>query len=155
MRRLVIPLAILLMAGMLALSFAVDCANLTIQSRKNVEQVDEELRKHEDRLIQALEGWANPPADIRPAIDAYRQAIDWQERHSAYLDLVAAVTRGLATHPPLPTVADTARGAINRRLVAEKSLQGSFDEHRRWLQSTRGKVGDKVLRWWASSGTKG
>ncbi len=148
MRRLVIPLAILLMAGMLTVSFAIDCANLTLQSGKVVEQVDEELRKHEERLIHALEGWANPPADMRPAIDAYRQTTDWRERHSAYLDLVAAVTRGLATHPPLPAVADTAQGAINRREVAQKSLQGIFDEHRRWLLTTRGKVGERFLCWW-------
>jgi hypothetical protein len=154
MRRLIIPLAILLMAGLLAVSFAVDCANLTAQSGQSIEQGDAELRKHEERLIQALEGWANPPAEIRTSIDVYRQSPDWQERHSNYFDLVGAVTRGLATDPPLPAVADGAKGAINRREVAEKNLEEIFDHHRRWLATTRGKVGQMVLNWWKGSRKK-
>jgi predicted HD phosphohydrolase len=138
------------MAALIAAAFAYDCVRLATQSRARVELADQELAKHEQRLVKLLADSADQSPALRQAIAAYRDAADPSARHAAYDQLVAAVHKTAestadATNPLARTFTADLAGAINRREIAEPPYDAEVAVYREYLAGTRGAV----ARWFS------
>ncbi|MBX7166158.1 MAG: hypothetical protein K1X74_07395 [Pirellulales bacterium] len=150
MSRLIVLAGIVGMIALVAAAFCWDCVRLESGYRRFAARADEQVAKHEQRLIAAVEGWPNLPADVVAALAAYRAAADSAERREAFAALAIATDKSLlatldATNPAARRVIDEVHGAINRRNVVLKEIGGSLEEHARWSESFRSSVARMFL----------
>lgn len=145
MKKLVIPLAILMMLLLLGAAVAWDSVRYAAAGRHRVALVDEELQKHEARLLKLLAGHAQTSPDVQSAIAAYQGGGSPETRHAAYEQLVASFRKTMSnaidpTNPLDRKFMDDIAGAINRREMAEKQYDDESAAYQRFLSSFRGSV---------------
>lgn len=157
MKKLVLPVALLVMACFIGLVMVVDCIRLAGDMRDRVDLADQELAKHESRLVKVLEGSPDQSPEVAAALKDYAAAWDLKARHAAYDKLVAAYQstmsgKGDPTNPAGRKFMDDANGAINRREVAEKQFDAEWQEYEGFMNSRRGRVASKFASFDAVSG---
>lgn len=151
MKKLILPVAILVMAAVVLGAFALDSTRMAADSRHRAELADGELRKHEERLVTLLAGSDKRSPEVDAAITAYRAAEVLPARHAAYTQLVVAFRQTMSssidpTNPLDRKFMDDIAGAINRREIAEKPFQDEWKAYEEFLSSLRGRV----ARWFSS-----
>jgi hypothetical protein len=143
--RTLVAAAVAAMVALIAAAFAVDCVRLAAQARGRVDLADQELAKHEQRLVKLLTGAASISPEVERAIAAYQAATDLPARHAAYDALVAAFRQTMETKID-PTNAldrkfmDDVAGAINRREIAETPYDDEISAYQEYLRGPRGAV---------------
>jgi hypothetical protein len=151
MKRLIVPLVLLAMGGVLAVAVAVDCARLAADYQYRVGLADAELRKHEQRFVGLVDGRSGKSAAITADIGEFRSAGDPAARHAAYERLVTSFRQSAlefdATNPVDRKFMDETTGAMNRRDVAEKPYDEEWAAYQRFLGTWRGGV----ARWFSSN----
>ena len=145
MKRLVVPAVLLAMALIVGGAMVWDCARLERDAKERLGLADAELRKHEERLVSLLAGSADVSPEVQAAIAARRDAGNVQERHAAYVELVASYRRTMSmeadpTNPIDRRFMDEIAGALNRREVAEAPYEAELAEHRRFSNDFCGRV---------------
>jgi hypothetical protein len=145
MKRLIIPAALLAMALFVGAAAVVDCVRLARDARDRVDLADQELAKHEARLVKVIEGSAAQSPEVAEALDEHAAAWDPNVRHAAYDKLVVAYQSTMAgkldpTNPANRKFMDDANGAINRREIAEKQFDAEWQEYEQFMNSRRGRV---------------
>jgi hypothetical protein len=126
----------------IAAAFALDCVQLAKQACYRIGLADQELVKHEQRLVKVLNGSAESTPEVHEAITAYEASADPPARHAAYDQLVAAFrqTMGTAADPTNPLdrkFMDDAAGAINRRELAEPAYDAEMSTYRAYMSGVR------------------
>lgn len=145
MKKFIIPVALLAMAVFVGVAMVVDCVRLAGDARDRVELADQELAKHESRLVKVLEGSPDQSPEVAAALNSYSSAWDRTARHAAYDKLVTAYQstmsgQGDPTNPASRKFMDDANGAINRREVAEKQFNAEWQAYEQFMNSRRGRV---------------
>lgn len=145
MKKYIIPVALLAMACFIGAAMVVDCVRLAGDERDRVDLADQELAKHESRLVKVLEGSPDQSPEVATAIKEYAAAWELKARHAAYDKLVAAYQgtmagKGDPTNPASRKFMDDANGAINRREIAEKQFDAEWHVYQEFLNSRRGRV---------------
>jgi len=149
-KRVLVAVAAFGMLALIAAAFALDCVRLAEQARLRVDLADQELIKHEERLIKLLAGSSEVSSEVRRAIDAYRAADTSPERHAAYDQLLADFRQTMNdTVDPTNTLdrkfMDDIAGAINRREIALAPYDVEMTAYQAYLGGTRGGV----ARWFS------
>ncbi|MGD9723713.1 MAG: hypothetical protein AB7O59_04825 [Pirellulales bacterium] len=152
MRRLILPLAMLAMGGLLFAAMAWDCVRLAADARQRVAAADEEMQKHETRLVKLLSTSPRRSAEVQTAIETYQAAGDPQTRHGAYEQLVASFRQSMsaeidATNPLDRKFMDDVAGALNRREIAERQYDDEWARYQAFLGGVRGGL----ARWFSSA----
>jgi hypothetical protein len=153
-KRYLIVGAAIAMLAVIAAAFALDCVRLEAQARRRVELADQELIKHEERLVKLLAGSAELSPEVQSAVAAYRAPTTPTARHAAYDQLLVAFRKSMKDAVD-PTNAldrkfmDDVAGAINRREIAEAPFDAEVAEYQRYLNGPRGAV----ARWLSSQNT--
>lgn len=150
MKKLVVPIAILLMAGLIAGAVALDCVRIAADARRRVELADDEVAKHEQHLVQLLKGSNKRSPEVEAAIKAYQRAAEPHARHAAYEQLVAGFRQTMSTsvdptNPLDRRFMDDIAGAINRREIAEQPYDEESAAYQAFWQSRRGSI----ARWFS------
>jgi hypothetical protein len=148
MKKLVIPAGLLAMAALIGIAYAWDCVRLANDARERVELADQEVQKHEQRLVKTLEGFADRTPEVDAALAKYSETWDIEPRHDAYDQLVAAFQKTMAgevdaDNPLNRKFMDDASGAINRRQVALKAFEAEWSAYQVFLNSGRGRVAQR------------
>lgn len=144
MRSLVVAGALAMLA-LIAAAFVFDCHRLALQARVRVELADQELLKHEKRLVKVLTGSPTLSPEVQHALAAYNPTAAQPQRHAAYEKIVAALrqsVRGDAA-PAAPLARkfmDDVAGAINRRETAEPAYDAEIAAYHDYMSGTRGAV---------------
>lgn len=144
-KQLILPLALLAMAAFIGAAMAWDCVRLANNARERVELADQELAKHEQRLVKILSGSAERSPEVYAALENYSAAWDLKPRHEAYDKLVATFQQTMAgkvdsTNPLERKFMDDIAGAINRREIAEREFDVEWQAYQEFLNSRRGAV---------------
>jgi hypothetical protein len=150
MKKLVLPLAILAMVGLLLGGVALDSGRMAAEARHRVDLADAELRKHEERLIKLLAGSKALSPEVRSAIAAYQGVDSLTARHAAFEELVVSFRQSMSTsvdptNPLDRKFMDDMAGAINRREIAEKPFDKEWADYDTFLDSSRGRI----ARWFS------
>ena len=145
MKRLVLPLAVLVMIGAIGAAFALDCVRLASDARGRVQLADEEMHKHELRLVALLRGSARLSPEVQTVVTAYQAAHNPRARREAYEQLVAQFRQTMSdkvdpTNPLDRKFMDDIAGAINRREVAQKQYDDEFAAYKSFDDGLRGGV---------------
>ena len=145
MKKLIIPLAIVVMLALLGAAVAWDCIRLAADAHHRVLLADGEMIKQEIRLVNLLAGSAKTTPEVQSAIANLKVIRDRQSRMEAYDLLVASIrktTSGIAdpTNPLDRKFMDDIAGAINRREMAERQYDDELSAYRDFLRSWRGSV---------------
>ena len=151
MKKMVLPLAVLAMAGLLLAAMAWDCVGLAADARRRVALADEEMQKHEVRLVKLLTGYPRRSPGVQAAIDAYLVTDGSQARHDAYERVVASFRQSMSgavdpTNPLDRKFMDDVAGAMNRREIAERQYGDEFAAYQAFLGGVRGGM----ARWFSS-----
>jgi Asp-tRNA(Asn)/Glu-tRNA(Gln) amidotransferase A subunit family amidase len=150
MRRAILPLVVLVMIAVIAAAFVLDCVRLATDSRHDVALADDEMHKHEDRLVKVLAASPKASPEVKAAIDKFHSADSPRVRHAAYEELVARFRNTMTdaidpTNPLDRKFMDDIAGAINRREVAEKQYDEEFAIYKAFDDSFRGNVARRFL----------
>jgi hypothetical protein len=143
MKKLIVPGALIGMAALIGVAMIVDCVRLANTSQHRVELADQELQKHEQRLVKTLQGFPERTPEVEAAFAAYEAAN--RMRHAEYEKLVASFQQTMAgkmdaTNPLNRKLMDDVTGAINRRRIAEKSYDEEMRGYQEFLNSWRGRA---------------
>jgi hypothetical protein len=144
MKKLVLPLGLLVMALVLGAAVAIDCMRLASDARHRVQLADDEMKKHETRLVKLVAGNSKVSPMVEAEVGAYEGAGSTDDRHSYYDSLVASFRKASPaidpTNPLERKFMDDIAGAINRREIAEKQYDEEAAVYQNFLQSWRGKL---------------
>jgi hypothetical protein len=145
MSKRLIGLAVAVMIVLLSLAVVWDSLRIAADKQQRVAMADDELRKHEHRLVTLLDGSSELTPDVQRAIANYGNAENRQQRHIAYETLVAALRRTMTSAiDPTNTLdrqlMDDLAGAINRRQIAEDSYDKESRDYRQFLGGLRGRL---------------
>lgn len=145
-KKLIVPGALIGMAALIFVAIIVDCVRLANDARHRVELADQELLKHEQRLVTVLKGAPERSSEVQAAIERHESASEILARHEAYQQLVTAFQSTMAdkldaTNPLSRKFMDDAAGAINRRQVAEKAYDEELRAYKEFMNSWRGQLG--------------
>jgi hypothetical protein len=145
MKKLILPVALLAMAAFIGVAMVVDCVRLAGDAWDRVDLADQELAKHETRLVKVLAGVPDQSPEVAAAIKDYAAAWDLKARHAAYDKIVVAYQstmagKGDASNPASRKFMDDANGAINRREIAEKQFDAEWQAYQQFANSRRGRV---------------
>jgi hypothetical protein len=145
MNKIIIAGALLAMAALIGGAFVADCMRIAGDAHERVELADQELAKHEARLVKTLEGFNERTTEVDAALKEYAEAWDLKPRHAAYEKLVASFQQTMSskidpTNPLQRKFMDDVAGAINRREIAEKQFDAEWTAYREFMNSRRGEV---------------
>ena len=145
MKKLIVPLAVVGMLMLLAAAVAWDCVRLAADARYRVSLADQEMQKHERRLVKLLSDSSASSPELQSAVATYQKADDLKTRHEAYERLVASFRKHItdeidSTNPLDRKFMDDVAGAINRREIAEKQYDAETAACDSYLNSWRGRV---------------
>jgi hypothetical protein len=145
MKKWVIAIAVFVMIGLLFAAFAWDCVRLASDARQRLRLADEDVQKHEMRLISLLKSDPKVAPEVMAAIAAHEKAVDRQVRHTAYDDVVSSFrnTMSLEVDPTNPLdrkFMDDMAGAMNRREIALKISNAESDAYMAFRTGPRGIV---------------
>jgi len=149
-KRYLVAVAAFAMLALIAAAFALDCVRLAAQAHRRLDLADQELAKHEHRLVQLLTGSAALSSDVQLAITAYQAADSSPARHTAFDQLLTTFRRTMSravdpTNPLDRKFMDDVAGAINRRELAETPYDAEQSAYQGYLGGTRGAV----ARWFS------
>ncbi len=149
-KQLIVPIALLAMAAFIGAAMVWDCVRLANNARERVELADQELAKHEQRLVKILSGSAERSPEVEAALQQYAAAWDLKPRHEAYDKLVASFQQTMAgkvdaTNPLERKFMDDVAGAINRCQIAEKQFDEEWAAYQEFMNSRRGKVASEFV----------
>ncbi len=141
----VIALAILGMIVLLASAVAWDSVRMAAEARRRLALADEELRKHESRLMRLLADSPKVSSEVKAAIGAHQEATSMQARHDAYQSVVGAFRQTMSsavdpTNPLDRKFMDDIAGTINRRERAEQSYDQEAAGYQSALDGFRGRI---------------
>ena len=141
----VIALAILAMIVLFASAVAWDSVRIAAEARRRLALADEELLKHELRLMKLLTDSPNVSSEVKAAIGEHQAATSTQARHDAYQKVVGAFRQTMssavdATNPLDRKFMDDIAGAINRRERAEQSYDQEAAGYQSALNGFRGRI---------------
>ena len=144
-KRALVAAAASAMLVLIAGAFALDCVRLADQARRRVDIADQELAKHEQRLVNLLGSSQALSPDVQLAISAHQQAQTTPSRHIAFEQLRAVFGRTMQPHvdPTNPLdrkFMDDVAGAINRRERAEPPYEAELSAYQSYLSGSRGGV---------------
>jgi len=133
------------MVALIVAALVLDCVRLADGARRRLELADQELAKHEQRLVKLLGGSGKATPEVQQAIAAYEAPAPASKRHDAYEKLVAAFRQTMQvdvdpTDPLGRKFMDDVAGAINRREAAEAPYDVELAAYREYLGSARGAV---------------
>src|SRR5215210_7871111 len=145
MRKLVLPLAILAMAGLLGAAVVIDCVRLARSAQHRVELADAEMAKNEIRLVKQLEGNAKTTTAVSAAIEHLKSIHGREARMAGYDSLVASYRNTMSGTIDADNLLDRkymddAAGAMNRRDVAQKQYEEELGAYQVLLSSWRGRI---------------
>ena len=148
MKKIVLPLAVLAMLGLIGAAVALDCLRLAADARGRAELADEEMHKHELRLVTLLAGFEPLSPEVQATIAAYRQAENSAARRGAYAQVVTSFRQTMSgkvdpTNSLDRKFMDDVVGAINRREIAQKSYDDEEAAYQAFLSGRRGGVARK------------
>jgi hypothetical protein len=141
----VIALAILAMIVLLASAFAWDSVRMAAEARQRLVLADEELQKHEMRLMKLLADSPKVSAEVNAAMSEHQAAASMHARHDAYNKVVRAFRQTMSdavdpTNPLDRKFMDDIAGAINRRELAEHSYDEEAAGYQSALDGFRGRI---------------
>jgi hypothetical protein len=141
----VIALAILGMIALLAVAFAWDSVRMAAEARRRLALADDEMHKHEVRLMKLLAESPQASSAVKEAIDEHQVAASMHSRHDAYQKVVGAFQRTMSddidpTNPLDRKYMDDIAGAINRRERAEQSYDQEAAGYQKSLVGIRGRI---------------
>jgi hypothetical protein len=145
MKKLVLPGAVVVMLVVLAGAFALDCLRYAASARQRVALADDEMRKHEQRLVGLLTTGQGTTPELQAALAAHSEAAgSMRNRHAAYRKLAAVALGSTSNADPKDPLArkrmDDIAGAINRRDVAEKQYEVEAAAYQQFLGKFMGSV---------------
>ncbi|MEX2169265.1 MAG: hypothetical protein WD851_08135 [Pirellulales bacterium] len=145
MKKGVLLIAVLIMVALLAGAVVWDCVGLAEDAQHRVSLADEEIAKHERRLMKLLESSPQVSPEVEATVAAYRGANSLEAKRAAYDDVVANFRRTMAgsvdaTNPLDRKFMDDVAGAINRREVAEKPYEEELAAYEAFMNTWRGGV---------------
>ncbi len=140
------------MLALIAAAFALDCVRLANQARERVDLADQELIKHEQRLVKLLSDRNDVSPEVQAAIATHQGATNMSARHEAYDQLLTAFRQTMQsevdpTNPLDRKFMDDIAGTINRREIAAEPYDAERSALDHYLSGTRGAVAQ-----WFSSG---
>jgi hypothetical protein len=141
----VIALAIFGMIVLLASAVAFDSMRMAAEARRRLELADEELQKHEMRLMKLLADSPKASAEVKDAVGKHQAAASMHARHDAYERVVSAFRQTMSdtidpTNPLDRKYMDDLAGAINRRERAEQSYDQESARYQSSLVGLRGRI---------------
>lgn len=145
MKKIVLPIAVLAMLALIAAAFALDCVRYASAARQCVALADEEMQKHETRLLKLLTGNPRLTPEVQTSLSALQGPEVPENRHGLYDGLVKSFRETMASKiDPNSTLdrkfMDDIAGVINRREIARKQYDDESAAYRRFLLSARGKI---------------
>jgi hypothetical protein len=144
MKKLVLPLGLLVMALVLGAAVAIDCMRLASDARHRVQLADDEMKKHEERLVKLLSGNSKVSPMVEAEVVTYEHADNRNNRHLYFDEVVASVRKATPsidpTNPLERKFMDDIAGAINRREIAEKQYDEESTAYQKFLGSWQGKM---------------
>ncbi len=145
MKKLILPFAIVGMMLLLAAAYTWDSLRTAANARHRVELADDEMHKHEQRLLKLLGDSDKTTPEVQTAVKAYQSATDPQERHERYGQIVSGFQKTMAsqvdpTNPLDRKFIDEISGAINRRDVAQKQYEAESAAYKSILNGFRGSI---------------
>lgn len=145
MNKSIIPIAIVAMLGLLAAAFAFDSVRLAGDARHRVDVADQEMHKHEQRLVELSKGFSHRSSEVEAALASYQTADDPAARQQAYEKVVAGFRQTMSdkidpTNPLERRFMDDVAGAINRREIAQKQYDVEAAAYRQYLAGLRGRI---------------
>jgi hypothetical protein len=149
-KRYLVAIAAFGMLALIAAAFVLDCVRLAEQAHRRVDLADQELAKHEQRLVKLLTGSSALSSDVQLAINAYQAADILSARHIAF-DQLLTTFRQTMNQTVDPTnvldrkLMDDLAGAINRREIAESPYEAEMSAYQDYLSGSRGAV----ARWFS------
>jgi hypothetical protein len=144
-RRTILLLVVLAMVALVGGAVAWDCVRIAANHRERIALADDELKKHEDRLVGLLGGSTHTTPEVQAAIDAHGAAKERPARHAAYDELVVAFRKTASaevdpTNPLDRKFMDDLAGAINRRDIARDPYDLEAAAYRKYLEGFRGRI---------------
>ena len=141
----VIALAILGMIVLLASAVAWDSVRMAAEARRRLALADEELYKHESRLMKLLANSPKVSSEVQAVIVEHQAATNMQARHDAYQRVVGAFRQTMSdavdpTNPLDRKFMDDIAGVINRRERAEQSYDQEAAGYQSALDGFRGRI---------------
>jgi hypothetical protein len=146
MKKLVLPIAIVLMMLFIAAAYTWDSVRAAAAARHRVDLADQEMQKHEQRLVKLLEEHPKATPEVKAAVASFRgDAAKPEKRRDAYGEVVAKFKSTMAgqidaTDPLNRKFMDDIAGAINRREVAQKQFDEESTVYERFMSGFRGRI---------------
>ena len=145
MKKIILPLAIVAMMVLLAAAYTWDSVRTADNAHRRVELADEEMHKHEDRMVKLLSDSSQITPEVQAGIAAYQNATDPLTRQKAYEQLAASFQKTMSskidpTNPLDRKFMDDIAGAINRREVAQKQYDEESAAYKSLLSGVRGSL---------------
>ncbi len=148
MRKLIVPIALLLMGILLGTAVVRDCVRLAADRNNRVSVADGQMMTQEFRLVTMLENSPKTTPEVYAAISTLKSTKSRQARIQAFDALVASYRKTMPgkldpTNPLDRKLMDEADGAINRRDVVQKQYDEEASEYLDFLNSWRGGIAKK------------
>jgi hypothetical protein len=141
----VIAMAMLGMIVLLAAAVAWDSVRMAAEARRRLALADDEMQKHELRLMKLLADSPKVSSEVKAAIGEHQEAASMHARHDAYDKVVRAFRQTMSdavdpTNPLDRKFMDDIAGAINRRERAEQSYDQESAGYQSALTGFRGHI---------------
>jgi hypothetical protein len=146
MKKLVLPIAIVLMMVLIAAAYVWDSVRAAASARHRVDLADQEMQRHEQRLLKLLTEHPEATAEVKAAVASFQNDADTpQKRRDAYAQVVASFNSTMAveidaTNPLKRKFIDDVTGAMNRREIAQKQYDEESTAYQRFLGGFRGRL---------------
>jgi hypothetical protein len=150
MKKLVLPIAIVLMMVFIAAAYTWDSVRAAAAARHRVDLAGQEMQKHEQRLVKLLEEHPKATPEVKAAVVSFRSDTSSPEkRRDAYGQVVASFKSTMAgqidaTDPLDRKSMDDIAGAMNRREVAQKQYDEESTAYERFMSGIRGRLAGLV-----------
>lgn len=120
----------------------IDCHSLLKSARKEVSAIDLELKKQEERYLQALAETNTTSASVRSLLENYRSALSATERKKIFSEIrIQLSSRPFdASDPTQRRLIDQMNGALNRLSLLEQPYSRAIEEYLTLCKSWKGQV---------------
>jgi len=146
MKKLVLPIAIVLMMVLIAAAYVWDSVRAATEARHRVDLADQEMQRHEERMLKLLSDHPKATPEVKAAVTSFHDVANTpQKRLDAYGQIVASFKSTMAaqvdaTNPLERKFMDDIAGAMNRREVAHKQYDEESTAYQRFLGGFRGRI---------------
>jgi hypothetical protein len=145
MKKGVLLVGLLVMFMIVGGAIVWDCVRLAQDAQHRVSLADDEVTKHELRLMKLLEASPALTPELEAAIAQYGAANSLVAKRAAYETVVAGFRKSMqsrvdATNPLDRKFMDDVAGAINRRELALKPYEQELAAYNAFMVSVRGSI---------------